>query len=190
MIKAFKTLKRKLDDNVNNLSHERDSDGRVVINMRVMNDDGFLSPFSPYDNPVLSDDVTDFLDKTTKSVLPNEQLCLKIKSNCIDDEEKSLYSKAIKETYAEEYLENERALKRNTAFSVVLGLLGVTVLILLFIFESTVANAIWGEVIDILAWVLLWEAFDLYIFGSQEFKLKRLRCLAFISMKVDYIDEK
>lgn len=189
MLKSFKSLKKSLDKSGKNATLEKDCDGRVVINMKVRNDDDFLSPLSSYDNPVLSDTVTDFLDTATKGIKATERLCLRVKSDCIDDTEKVLYTKAIKETYAEEYLANERELKRNSVFSLLLALCGILVLVALVIFESAIGNAVWGEIIDILAWVLLWESFDLYIFRSRELKLKRLRCLSLVSMKVEYSDD-
>lgn len=61
---------------------------------------------------------------------------------------------------------------------------GVLVLSLAF----QVENHIWSEGIDIAAWVLLWEAVDIWVFKNRELSIKAKRCLAFMDMKVEYMD--
>lgn len=73
---------------------ERDEDGNVIINMTVKNDDDFLSVFSEYNEPIISTEVSDFIEASTETVLPNESLALHIHSNCIDEEEKEEYKKS------------------------------------------------------------------------------------------------
>jgi len=44
----------------------------------------------------------------------------------------------------------------------------------------------WAEVIDIIAWVFLWEAVDISIFKNRSLRIRQVRYLSYIEMKVVY----
>ena len=186
-MKQNKEIKREAKRQSSERKYKRDADGRVIINMTVKDDTDFLSVFSIGDTPVISSEVAEFLESSTHSVLPKEQLALRIHSNCIDDNEKEEYRQAIKEYYTERYTANKRELKRNTMIALLLTLAGVVALVAAFLIEHQTANPIWTEVVDIIAWVFLWEAVDISAFKNRGLRLKRFRCLAFMSMKIEYI---
>ena len=77
--------------------YKRDNENRIVIDMTVKDDSDFLSVFSQSDTPVISSEVAEFIENSTDSILPKEQLTLRIHSDCIDDNEKVLYRESIKE---------------------------------------------------------------------------------------------
>lgn len=185
-MKQNKEIKREAKRQSSERKYKRDADGRVIINMTVKDDTDFLSVFSIGDTPVISSEVAEFLESSTHSVLPKEQLALRIHSNCIDDNEKEEYRQAIKEYYTELYIANKRELKRNTMIALLLTLAGVVALVAAFLIEHQTANPIWTEVVDIIAWVFLWEAVDISAFKNRGLRLKRFRYLAFMSMKIEY----
>ena len=49
-------------------------------------------------------------------------------------------------------------------------------------------SVIWAEVIDIAAWVFLWEAVNVSFFRNRSIKHEELRCLSHMTMKVEYYD--
>ena len=147
--------------------YQRDDENRVIVNMTVKDDSDFLSVFSQSDTPVISSEVAEFIENSTDSILPKEQLTLRIHSDCIDDNEKVLYRESIKEYYAEKRVAIARELKRNNIVSLLLTLTGVLILVLEMIFEYKLSSLIWSEVIDIAAWVFLWEAVDISAFGNR-----------------------
>ena len=188
--KAKNTLreaKKEADRRANEAIKERDSEGRVIINMTVKDDANFLSVFSENDTPVIANDVADFIESSASSVVPGELLTLRIHSDCIDEQEQTLYRKATKEFFTQKYIANERELKRNALIVLTLTLLGIFVLAFRVIFEYRTGSAIWSEVIDIMAWVFLWEAVDIGVFGSRSLKMKRLRYISLISMNIEYV---
>ena len=73
-------------------------------------------------------------------------------------------------------------LKRNRIIIFLLMIAGVITLALAFRINSN----IWSEVVDIAAWVFLWEAVDIGTFKNRELRLKRKRYLAYMSMKVEF----
>lgn len=65
-------------------------------------------------------------------------------------------------------------------------ILGVFVLAFAVFLDYKIGSVIWAEVIDIAAWVFLWEAVDIKFFKTRELKLKRQRYAAFMDMKIYY----
>ena len=182
MKSTFHKTKKEVNERLSNRHHKRDSNGCVIIDMTVKNDDDFLSVYSTSETPVISTDVAEFIENSTHSISPHERFALHIHSNCIDESEKTEYAAAIKEYYAEKYIANKKELNLNRIIISILTLVGIIVLALAFQIE----NAVWSEVIDIAAWVLLWEAVDIGVFKNREINLRRQRYLAYMSMKIVY----
>ena len=186
MGKRYKEIKKEVLLQMKKRAYQKGADGRAVIHMNVNNDDGFLSEFSVSETPVISSSVAEFIENSTRSIPPKEELTLMIHSDCIDDGEKQVYGSAIKEYYLQRYIETEEELKRNRLIVFLLGLAGVLVLAAGIIFDYQVGNLIWSEVIDIVAWVLLWEATDIGLLGSRGLRQKKKRYLSYLSMNVEY----
>lgn len=55
---------------------KRDGESNVIIDMTVNNDDAFLSSFSGTDVPIISSDVADFIESSTRSLSPRERYTL------------------------------------------------------------------------------------------------------------------
>lgn len=170
--------------------YKRDDGGRVIIQMNVKDDANFLSEFSESATPVISTEVAEFIENETSAVPPNEDFTLQVYNDCIDDREEKVYSAAIKEYYMQKYIANEREIKRNRFAVLLLGIAGILVLAAELIFDYRVGNALWSSVIDIVAWVLLWEAVDIGVLEARVTAIKRKRFLAYLSMKTEYIPTK
>ena len=162
---------------------KRDSDGNIIIDMTVSNGDDFLSVYSTSHTPVISTDVAAFIENSGHSISVRESIALHIHSNCIDDGEKMEYASAMKEYYAEKYVASRKELRLNRIIALLLLIAGVLVLTFAFHIE----HHLWSEVIDIAAWVLLWEAVDIWAFKNRELVLLSKRYLAFMNMKVEYL---
>lgn len=186
MIKALKELKRQADLKVKGRQNPRDCDGRVIINMNVREDSGFISSFSDTTKPVISDAVADFLVSRAEAVPINERLTLRVYGDCIDEAEREIYKSAISEYFLESYAAGQREFIRNTIAAVVLAVLGVLVLGVMILLESIIQVAVWIEVIDIIAWVFVWEAADIWFLENRVVDLRRKRCLALMYMKIEF----
>ena len=168
---------------------EYDADGRLIINMNVKDDTNFLSVYSMTDSPVISSDVAAFIEGATEASDPNEKITLKIHSKEIDDEEKKIYDKAIRTYYKERAVAVSNELHRNNVISILLLFLGALVLTGAIILDYTVSSAIWSEIIDIIAWVLIWESADISLFNNSGLRIKKKRFSAFVDMKIEYFDK-
>lgn len=176
--------RKKTNEQFKKRRYKKDDDGRVIINMIVKDDSGFLSPFSENESPSISSEVAEFLENETKTMLPRQLLTLRIKSNCIDDNEKVMYVKAINEYYTKTYIVNEKEIKKNNIISIILFSIGLIILT----FAIAFPNVIWSEVLDITAWVFLWETVDIMVFKNRYQKMQRYRYLSFLSMSIEYYD--
>ncbi|MBQ9692797.1 MAG: hypothetical protein IJV70_06535 [Clostridia bacterium] len=175
-----------MDRSLSERKLQRDEEKRAVINMTVKNDDGFLSQYSEDRTPMISEDVSTFIENSVSGLVPSESLTLRIHSDCIDDEEKAEYKNAIKEYYTKRYVSDKRELRRNTLIALLLAAAGIIALFAAIIVEIQTDSPIWTEVVDIIAWVLIWEAVDIMVFRNRELRVNCLRYLGFISMKVEY----
>ena len=184
--KELKQIRKSVDRSLSERKLQRDEEKRAVINMTVKNDDGFLSQYSEDRTPMISEDVSTFIENSVSGLVPSESLTLRIHSDCIDDEEKAEYKNAIKEYYTKRDVSDKRELRRNTLIALLLAAAGIIALFAAIIVEIQTDSPIWTEVVDIIAWVLIWEAVDIMVFRNRELRVNCLRYLAFISMKVEY----
>ncbi|MBE5730855.1 MAG: hypothetical protein E7350_02760 [Clostridiales bacterium] len=163
-----------------------DNEGRIVVDMNLKDDTDFLSAFSANETPVISSEVAEFIENTTQSISPYERLTLRIISDCIDKTEQRVYKDAIKEYYTERYRANDRELKIHNRIALILAILGVFVLAFAVFLDYRIGSVIWAEVVDIAAWVFLWEAVDIKFFKARQLALLQKRNAAFIDMKIEY----
>lgn len=156
------------------------------INMTVMDDSDFLSPYSPTDTPIVSGDVAEFLENGANKFLPKQQIELNVHSNCIDDGEKVIYDEAIRNYFNLKLDGMKLALRRNLIVSVIFTVIGILGLAAMVIIDHFFDKAIWTEVVDIFAWVFVWEAVDQFFIERRKLLLERKKYQAFTEMKINY----
>ena len=156
------------------------------INMTVMDDSEFLSPYSPVAEPVISGDVAEFLENGANKFLPKQQIELNVHSNCIDDGEKIIYDKAIRNYFNLKLEGIKLALRRNLIVSVIFTIIGILGLVAMVVIDHFFGKAIWTEVVDIFAWVFVWEAVDQFFIERRKLLLDRKKYQAFTEMKINY----
>ena len=69
-----------------------------------------------------------------------------------------------------------------------LTIAGILVLSLAIALQYLTDYQVWSEVIDIVAWVFLWEAVDISAFENRSLRNKYRRYQAFLNMKIVFID--
>lgn len=179
----YKSTKKQIDSEIRERNKQREP---YVINMNVSNDNGFLSEFSENDTPVISREVAEFIEDSTPIIKKSDTLTLRIRSSCIDDKEKEIYRKAVKEYYKERYVSNRGELKRDYIVAGILALVGILVLALSIFIGYR--SEIWSEVVDIVAWVFVWEAVYVAFLETRKLKLENRKCISYIAMSIEYID--
>lgn len=158
-----------------------------TINMTVLDDSNFLSPYSEINTPVISNEVADFLENGANVAHPNEKLELNVYSNCIDDGKKDKYDRAIRNYFKLKLTAEHRNLKRNGIIALLFAIVGLVALAFMIICDQVLEmKAIWVECIDIFAWVFLWEAVDQFFIERRKMMLNRLRLKSFIEMPINF----
>ncbi len=166
---------------------KRDGQGRVVIDIHVNDDSNFLSPYSQKDMPIISEDVASFLENSTDCIPHKECLSLNFHSNCIDEQEQVVYKKAIKNYYNNRLVSAKRELGKSFLIAAILAVMGIITITVAQVIGYYFESVIWAEVIDIAAWVFLWEAVDIFVFRTRSLQLNKKRYLSFITMNIEYV---
>lgn len=187
MKKRLKTIKETIEKNKKEHQFQYDEDNRLIINMEIQNDDNFLDEFSRTDYPIISTQIAEYIEKVTTALKPTEKYTLRIHSDCIDENEKMIYTKAIKNYYMDKYIVDNRKLKNNRKISAFLGLIVILILIFVIILEYQENSVLWMRVFDIVAWVFIWEAVDIMAFKCKELRINQLKYLNLIDMNIEYI---
>ena len=159
--------------------HIMQDDGVVHLNINTSAE--ILSPYRENNQPLISGEFAQFLENSVKDISVKQDLVLEI--NC-SNACKDLIAPGIKNYYYNQFVESERNLKRNLLFSLTSLLAGIIVLLLTNIFQYYDLSFVLTNTLDILAWVFVWEAFDLFFFRRTEYKYIQYRQMNFINAKI------
>ena len=182
--------KRQLKEKAKELQKEDkqiyDEEGRAVINMTVLDDNEFLSPYGEEKDIVISRETAAFLEHSTRAIHHNRDLTLVISSNVIDEKEKVLYKKGIHNYFENSFLALQKDLKRNLLTSTIFALIGVLYFAVLIVISLFVDYDLILEMLSIAGWVFLWEAVELFFIDRTEMKNRQYRAYAFLNAKIIY----
>ncbi len=161
-----------------------DEEGRAVVNLNVLDDSDFLSPYGEDNDVLISSETASFIENSTKSIHHRKNLTLVLNSNVIDDKEKVVFEKGIKNYYENTFLEVKRDLKNNLLITLLLTLAGLVwfgaIIGIAYKFDFDLVI----EMISIAGWVFLWEAVDLFFFQRPKLKTQQLRAYALMNAKI------
>ncbi|MBQ7924313.1 MAG: hypothetical protein IJ329_03300 [Clostridia bacterium] len=188
MIRSLQEIKRELKNRRGAREKERDNDGRVIVDFCVHSDDDFLSPYSLRSSAELSTDAGEFIERSLETVPVKEQVRLRVHSNVITNEEQVAYTEAISSFYHDKYESVRREKRRLVVLAAVMAIIGVLALTVMIGLEVTgTRTAVISEIIDVFAWVFLWEAVDLLCFQLLALRLKSWRYLSLLACVVEYL---
>lgn len=172
----------KIKDNIS-----YDSENRAIVPISVENDDGFLSPYSIKGEEIISQDVANFLEDNIAGNPLKNGLHLQIQGKTIDDMEEKRYENGIRNYYRKKVLDANRDLKRNAIASLIMFLIGCLILTLYLVIEFSNSHHILAGIIDIAAWVFVWEAVDLFLIQRKLLKLKAIRYYELFNSKISFV---
>ena len=166
---------------------------QIVLPLHLVNLKNIYSPFC-YNFNLLNDDIYNYLETFESIHIAPNQLIIEVH---VDEqfslEESNNFKEALHNRYEKELLAKSIAIKKKMISSLILLGLGVLVLALMIILDYTIfrnsEHGIWLEVIDIIAWVLIWEAVDLALFGKAMDQRRIERCKKFQNAEILFIKE-
>lgn len=155
----------------------------LTIETRISDESSILSPFSGA-TPTISGEFADYLDRQFPHPSKTVELELLFVCETITKEEEAMYETAVKTHYKAELQKTEIDVKRNGVGSLIMLILGSIFLALVFTMTSLELSEVLTGIFDILAWVFVWEAMDLFFFRRRELTERRKKCQAVLSAKV------
>ena len=163
-----------------------DRDGRHTVKINVSDDSDFLSPFSADATPLIAGETAAFIDQSVKHLRPGAPLNLEIVGGCIDSEERITYEQAIRNYYHAEFIEAVRDIRKNTVQTVIMTAIAAIIFTLAVVLDAHGAESVLLNMIDVVAWVFMWEAADIFVFQRSVLRLKRLRAFGIIRSKITF----
>lgn len=192
MDKHFFKINKELKESQRRKKALIDEEGRTIISISVLKDDDFLSYYSINEQPIITTEVADCLENSVKHLKPKTKLHFIFKSNEIDENEEIAYEKAINNYYTSEFIELCNDMRSHLFLSLIMTFVGAFFFALSLIVEKNSDNQILFNIIDIIAWVFVWEAVDIFFLERAKLKYKRQRCFEIMNSKISFhkIDEK
>ena len=163
----------------------KDEEGRSLIEIKVDNKDSVLSSFSTKE-AIISNELAEFINHQLRPMTLTNGIHLNLICDDITDEEKKIYDSAIRNYYKHELIEKNRELTRNKVLVWVMGILGTIILAVSILLNVLERLTVFASVIDIVAWVLLWEAVDLHIFQRPKIEIEELRAYEIANSIITY----
>ncbi len=188
MFERIKKIRELSKDVTNENSVAVDDEGLCLVKIKVTDDSNFLSPFSDNDDPVISEETAGFLVHSVKHLKTANKLHIVFSGNEITEDEQPVYKKAIENYFHKELVENRRDIHSNTVRSVILSLLGVLLFSIAIIMETLGVKHLWLNVMDVVAWVFVWEAVDLFFLERTGLRIKQLINLKMLTAKITFND--
>lgn len=185
MIKEIKQISRYKRKNYRNVQY--DDNDRVIIDLTIKDDSNFLSPYSSSTYSDISSDLSEFITHSLYSINIDEDLHFNIYTNEIDSNTKELYKNAIINHFKDKNIDLYIDIKRLTKISIIMALIGIMALSLMIIFNiNNIGNEITSEIINIFAWVFIWEAVDIYFLQRTVIKLKMRKYQKIINSTIEF----
>ena len=122
--------------------------------------------------------------KRVNAMPPQKRVAVHIHSDCIDEQEQVRYRAAVATTFRDAYDELALESRRSVISAVVMLLFGVLLLGVMWELSAGNRSEILIEVVDIFAWVFVWEAVDTFFLTRTVQLQQKKRCLSLIYAKI------
>ena len=164
----------------------QDEKGRALIEIEIKDKSEVLSPFYAQNKETINNQFANFLDNFTKSFPPRQELHLSF--NCLEvkPEDEEVFSRAVKNYYLNSTIEAERKIANNTKLLLVMILLSIISLTALFLVHYFGVFWLIEEVFDIIAWVFVWEAVDIFAFQRSLLRYEKQRNLSLYNSFISF----
>ena len=173
-MRTLKELKKEADARLRGDVPQRDEEGRAAVDVTVRRAE--ISPA-----------FAEFLDGQTSALRPKDPILLRIHSDCIDEEEKKTYEGALREHALRRYRAASREMKKNAAIAAVMFAVGVLGLVATVLCKLFADNPVFSEILDIFAWVFVWEAVDLFFLQRAALRASLSRALRLYDAKIQFL---
>lgn len=161
---------------------ENDGEQGAVIKVKVQSREQLFSPYS-YSGDKLNPEFCGYIFDKAKSTSLTEDLtiCVHSDEEISSDEVQS----TLKNHYADEYRETKKDLRRLTVISLIMTAFGIITLTVLVLLNHFWDNFYVTTIVEIAAWVFVWEAVDYFFLQRPVVKAKLLLIRKIYSANVE-----
>lgn len=167
----FHKQRRETDKLILGASAETPSDDPSVINVKITSKEQLFSAYS-YSGDKLNAEFSEYVFSKAKSVPVTESI--KIKIHTADAIDVAEAEQALKSHYRTEYIEAKKEAKRIVCISLIMTILGVLALTALLLINYFTDNLYITSIVEIAAWVFIWEAVDYFFLQRPVVKAKSI----------------
>lgn len=180
--RMYKELSNQCVEHFYNIEND---DERKVSTITLDLNEGEI--YKPYSNKtMLSDDIFDFLEESFKLAKKTYDIHLVlIVPELMEDSEINKIKKLINFHYAVKHNEIKKELTRTKIIGLALLITGMITYCIFGLLEWFKINFIFREVIEIFAWVFIWESCDQFFFVTFVKRLEATRCLLLFEAKIN-----
>ena len=183
----IKKLKQKLsmiDDGEGFVCDEED---RAIINVGAENYDDVFSPYCYKGGDTLSSSLVEYLNQKAGAVPLDYDLTIRFHVKDATEAKRKEIQAAVKENYQSEVYAIERKMKRTTMFSVSFLVVGI-IITAIYLILARFAPVGSVYIIDILAWLFIWEGIDAFFLDRRHLELDRLKVLRLGTAKIEIVE--
>ncbi|MDE6605176.1 MAG: hypothetical protein K2K85_04050 [Clostridia bacterium] len=144
---------------LNNTSDENTTDNPSEINVKIYNRDQLFSAYS-YSGDKLNSEFSEYIFDKAKDAPIKDRIKIKIYTET--DLDASEVQQTLKSHCKSEYAESKKQVKRLVLIATIMTMLGIIALTALILINHFTDNIYITSIIEIAAWVFIWEAVDFF----------------------------
>ncbi|MDE6373753.1 MAG: hypothetical protein K2L72_04565 [Clostridia bacterium] len=141
----------------------------AIINVKIDGKEQLYSPYS-YSGDKLSGEFCEYVYERAKRAPITEDLTINIHS--AEELDAAEIESTLKKHYGRVYLESKGELRRVTTISLIMTVFGVIALAVMVLLNHLLNNFYVSTIIEIAAWVFVWEAVDYFFLQRPLVKAK------------------
>lgn len=149
--------------------------GDVAITVKVEEEEQIFSQFDYDTNEKLNDEFASYIRDKARSAPVKSDISIKIYTP-LNLKQKEVED-AIHNKFKQDYLQNQADKKTNLWFSFAMFVIGLISLGLLFLSYSYFRNDYADAILEIVAWVFMWEAVDAFFLERAKLRKRQLTLL-------------
>lgn len=180
MFQKHKELKA-LEKEAEKSTGKKVENGYFVLDMHCGENAEFLSSFYSGER-IISGEAADFIENRIGYTDVKNKLQLNIYGESEVDGQ--VYETALQNYYRNKFLYSRKEIKLNTVISLILTILAVLVFAVTITLDVLKVGSIVLEIVDIVGWVFMWEAVDIFFFQRRKLKFDMLKYAMIYSAKI------
>lgn len=169
----------------NNSYYNRQEKGLIEIGLEDIDD--FYSPYSLKSNKQIDKDVDDHITNVANYIPINKDIDLDIYLEKMPDSKTQKEAiTTFRKSYAEYLLELNAEKKRLLILASILFLIGISFLTCLFVLNLSEKSLFVYSLVEIAAWVFVWEALDISCFHCHSINVKSKRAKKLLNADITF----